>query len=97
MKPTLRILSRIKDHFAIHWKDIGYELLITTPKDVEIIESTNKSESGKCFDMLKRWMETDTNACYSKLINALRVYNLEDAAEMIMDKIEGYQHIDRNY
>ena len=49
MKPTLLILSRIKDHFAIHWKDIGYELLITTPKDVEIIESTNKSESGKCF------------------------------------------------
>ena len=49
------------------------------------------------IDMLKRWMETDANACYSKLINALRVYNLEDAAEMIMDKIEGYQHIDRNY
>ena len=82
-KPTLQMLSRIKRHFAIHWRDIGYELLIATPEDVQIIERTNKTESEKCFDMLKRWVEVDVNASYSKLIDALHEYNLDNAIEQI--------------
>lgn len=77
------MLSRIKRHFAIHWRDIGYELLTATPEDVQIIERTNKTESEKCFDMLKRWVEVDANASYSKLIGALHEYNLDNAIEQI--------------
>ena len=81
------MLSRIKRHFASHWMDIGYELLTTTPDDIETIEHTNKTENEKCFDMLKRWVETDANASYSKLIDALSVYELNIAIEKVVDSI----------
>ena len=87
-KPILQLLSRTKRHFATHWRDIGYELLTATPEDVQAIERTNKTEDEKCFDILKRWVETDANASYSKLIDALHEYDLNDAAKKIMDKIE---------
>ena len=86
-KPTLQKLSRIKRHFAVHWRDIGYELLTETPEDVGKIECANKSEEDKCFDMLKRWVDTDVNASYSKLINALREYKLDTAVKKIMDSL----------
>ena len=89
-KPILQLLSRIKRHFAIHWRDIGYELLTATPEDIQIICSTDKTTDEKCFDMLKRWVETDADASYSKLIDALRVYNLNNAAKMVMDVIEKF-------
>ena len=87
-KPTLRLLSQIKRYFAIHWRDIGYELLTETPEDVEMIERTNKSENEKCFDMLKRWVEVDAGASHSKLIYALCEYNLDNVVKPVMDKIE---------
>ena len=89
-KPTLRLLSRIKHHFAVHWRDIGYELLTATPDDVQLIDSehTNKTEDQKCFNMLKRWVEVDANASYSKLIEALHVYNLDNAVKQIIDEIK---------
>ena len=87
-KPILQLLSRTKRHFATHWRDIGYEFLTATPEDVQTIERTNKTEDEKCFDMLKRWVETDADASYSKLIDALHEYDLNDAAKKIMDKIE---------
>ena len=87
-KPTLQLLSRIKRYFAVHWRDIGYELLTVTPQDVEMIERTNKTVDEKCFDMLKRWVEVDANASYSKLIDALRVYDLTNAVKKIMDDVE---------
>ena len=81
------MLSRIKRHLASHWMDIGYEPLTTTPDDIETIERTNKTENEKCFDMLKRWVETDANASYSKLIDALSVYELNIAIEKVVDSI----------
>ena len=87
-KPTLQLLSRIKRYFAAHWRDIGYELLTATPQDVKTIEHTNKTDDEKCFDMLNRWVEVDANASYSKLINALREYDLNNAVEKIKDDIE---------
>ena len=87
-KPSLQLLSRIKRHFAVHWRDIGYELLTVTPEDVEMIGRTNKTDDEKCFDMLKRWVEVDANASYSRLIDALHVYDLSNAAEKIMDDVK---------
>ena len=89
-KPTLQLLSRIKRYFAVHWRDIGYELLTTTPEDVRMIDRINKAEEEKCFDMLERWVEVDADASYSKLIDALREYNLDNAIKLVIDKIERY-------
>lgn len=79
------MLSRIKGHFAIHWRDIGCELL--NYGDVQKIEHTNKTKEEKCFDMLETWLKTDTNASYSKLIDALQEYHLESAIKTIKDKV----------
>ena len=81
------MLARIKRHFVVHWRDIGYELLTHAPEDIDIIEHSNKSEEDKCLDMLKRWLEMDVNASYSKLIDALREHNLDSAVKKIMDKL----------
>ena len=86
-KPALRILSRIKHNFAGQWRDIGYELLTDTSQDVDKIERTNKSDDKKCFDMLARWLEVDVNASYSKLIDALSVYNLNRAIKEIKEQV----------
>ena len=86
-RPTPQMLSRIKRHFASHWVDVGYELLTTTPEDVGTIQHSNKTENEKCFDMLTRWVETDANASYSKLIDALNVYDLNIAIEKVIGSI----------
>ena len=87
------MLSRIKCYFAVHWRDIACELLTgISSYDIEIIEHKNKADDGKCFDMLKRWVEVDVNASYSKLINALHTYNLVSAAKEIMQLL--YNNID---
>ena len=84
------MLSRIKRYFAVHWRDIGYELLTTTPEDVRMIDYMNKGEEEKWFDMLERWVEVDVNASYSKLIDALQEYYLDNVVKQVIDKIEHY-------
>ena len=85
-KPTLQLLSRIKFYFAVRWRDIAYELLTgASSYYIDIIEHKSKDDDEKCFDMLKKWMEVDDNASYSKLINALHTYNLVSAAKEITE------------
>ena len=73
---TLRILSRIKAHIAVHWKDIGYELI--AEHEVKNIASSRDDVQEKCFTMLETWLETDRNPCYCKLVAALEVYEYFD-------------------
>ena len=83
-KPTHKMLSRITDILTADWRRIGYELL--EPKYVKNIESTTKQNEEKCLDMLIKWLETDTSASYSKLIEAFIECNLLNAAEKIKEK-----------
>ena len=69
-RPTHKMLTRISGHIAAHWRVIGYELL--KPKDVKNIESTTAHNDDKCLDMLIKWLESDSSASYSTLIDALR-------------------------
>jgi len=79
------MLSRIRGYLAADWRVIGYELL--KPEDVETIESTTASNDDKCLDMLIKWLESDTSASYSKLIDALYEHDLLNAAEQIKSKV----------
>ena len=76
-----KILSRINAELTEDWRNIGYELL--KPDDVENIDSSTKHDKAKCLDMLIKWLKTDPSATYSKLIEALRRYNLSCAIEKI--------------
>ena len=84
-KPTHKVLSRITSYLTADWRKIAYELL--KPEDVKNIESSTKPNNDKCLDMLIKWLETDTSASYSKLIDALYEYDLPSAAEKIKDKV----------
>ena len=82
---TLRILSRIKAHLAVHWKDIGYELI--AEHEVETVASSADDVKEKCFTMLKTWLETDKNPCYCKLFAALEVYEYFDQIRKVKEII----------
>ena len=84
-KPTHKVLSRITIYLTADWRRIAYGLL--KPEDVRNIESSTKPNDDKCLDMLIKWLETDTSASYSKLIDALHEYDLPRAAEQIKDKV----------
>ena len=84
-KPTHKMLSRIRGYLAAEWRVIGYELL--RPEDVKNIDSTTAPNDVKCLDMLIKWLESDTSASYSKLINALYEHELLNAAEQIKSKV----------
>ena len=84
-KPTPKMLSQINRFLTAYWKEIVYELLNT--EDVNNIDSTTKDNKGKCLDMLMKWLEADTTATYSKLMDALYEHNLPAVAEQIKDKV----------
>ena len=82
---THRILSRIKAYIAVHWKDVGYELI--DANEVEIIALNAEDMKEKCFTMLKKWLETDRNPCYCKLFAALEVYEYFDQIRKVKEII----------
>ena len=82
---NLRILSRIKAHLAVHWKDIGYEL--TAEHKVANIASSRDDVEEKCLTMLKTWLETDSNPCYCKLFAALEIYEYFDLLKKVKEII----------
>ena len=82
---TLRILSRIKAHIAVHWKDIGYEMI--AEHEVKNIASSRDDVQEKCFTMLETWLETDSNPCYCKLVAALEVYEYFDQIRKVKEII----------
>ena len=84
-RPTHKMLSRITGYLAAYWRILGYELL--KPEDVKNIECTTASIVDKCLDMLIKWLEFDTSASYSKLIDVLDIHNLHDAAEKIKNEV----------
>ena len=79
------MLSRINCFLTAHWKKIACELL--NLENVKNIDSTTKNNEEKCLDMLMKWLETDTTATYSKLIDALYEHSLDAVAEQIKDKV----------
>ena len=82
---NLRILSRIKDYLAVHWKNIGYELI--AEHKVANIACSRDDVEEKCFTMLKAWLETDSNPCYCKLFSALKVYKYHDMLRNVKEMI----------
>lgn len=79
------MLSRVTGCLAADWRYIAYDLL--KEEDVKNIESTTKSNTDKCLDMFIKWLETDTEAAYYKLIDALCEHDLLSIADKVKDKV----------
>lgn len=78
------MLSQVSNYLVPNWSRIGYQLL--DPQYVKNIESTTKRNADKCHDMLMQWLETDTSATYSKLLDVLYLLDLPNTAEQIKEK-----------
>ena len=59
---------------AVKWKDLGVQLLLPQYQGIlDIIAKDHPSDTLTCCKcMLKKWLETTTNASWNQLINALR-------------------------
>ena len=84
-RPTPQKLSLFTSLIAAHWKFVGDQLL--KPQYVKIIASRNESPEELCREMLLKWLETDTSASYSKLIDTLNKCDLNDTAGQIKNKV----------
>ena len=72
-KPTMNEICRhIRDEAACRWKDLGIELVIPTHQLDIILMNNPHNMQECCTQMFSYWLQTDTEASWSKLLNALR-------------------------
>ena len=86
-------------YVATQWKDLGEILLrpdIVDTQCLEIIEADNqRNVKACCKSMFKKWIDTDTNASWEKLIKALQQQSiqLDNCAEQIRKKLKSRANI----
>jgi len=64
--------------------EIGYELL--NHEKVQIIKADYTTVEERYHEVYSQWLETDSKACYCKLIHALEEYECMSAAEIVKEK-----------
>ena len=77
---------------ATRWYDLGLELLETkyAMTKLEIIQADNRNDVSKCCtQMFKKWLETQTDASWSQLVQAVKSIELNDVAASIEQFIQG--------
>ena len=91
-KPTITSLSKYRVKIALHWRELGIRLL--QEKDINklnIIKENHPSNIERCCDeMIKHWLDVDTEASWDKLIRALKQIEQNAlAAEIKQDVVKG--------
>ena len=94
-KPTIKSLIKYRGKLALHWRDLGIQLL--QEKDINrlnIIKENHPTDIERCCDeMIKRWLDVDTEASWDKLIHALKQIEQNAlAAEIKQDVVKGISH-----
>ena len=74
-RPTKRkLLDHVVPYVAPHWYGLGAKLLKEDEEShLDIIESNHACDNKKCcMDMFRYWLNTNTDANWQQLIEALR-------------------------
>ena len=75
---------KIRDEVAVDWYDLGIQLIPNDLRQLDIIKKDNPADAKMCCtSMFKYWLEVDTAASWSKLVEALRNINKNQLAENI--------------
>ena len=76
---------------ATRWYDLGLELLEAKyVRNLEIIEADNRDDVSKCCrQMFMKWLDIQTDASWSQLIQAVKSIELNDVAASIEQFIQG--------
>ena len=76
---------------ATKWYDLGVVLL--NPRfqnELTIIEEDNRNDTSTCCrKMFSKWLNTDELASWDKLIEALRIVQLNNVAKVIEQLLKG--------
>ena len=93
-RPRMKDLSKnVISLVATRWYDLGLELLEAKyVRNLKIIEANNRDDVSKCCrQMFMKWLETQTNASWSQLIQAVKSIEppLNDVAVYIEQFIRG--------
>ena len=99
-KPLLKELQNlVTPYYAASWRDIGLQLGIPDGT-LQLIENDYPSDK-KCFTMFSKWLQSDVNASWSKLIKAINSTAIKkitqfEAVEMLETKLKE-RHIVTRY
>lgn len=95
----LHLNNHVVSYVATKWKDLGEILLHPDIVDTQCLEIIEKDNPGNvkacCNSMFKKWLDTDTNASWKKLIKALQQpsIQLHYRAEQIRKKLKSRANI----
>ena len=80
-------MSSIRAKLGSHWKYIGYTLGL---EDSELgnIEINFRTVEEQAFNMLKKWVQKDTESCCCKLLSAMNEEGLSKEVEILKEKIK---------
>ena len=87
-KPTMsEICKHIRDEAASRWYNLGM-LLVVPVHQLNIIQMNYPHDTEMCCtQMFRYWLQTDTEASWSKLLNALRNMAQNSLADKIKTEI----------
>ena len=80
-------MSNIRAKLGSHWKHIGYTLGLEDSA-LGNIEIDFRTVGEQAFNMLKMWVQKDTESCYCKLISAMNEEGLSKEVETLKEKIK---------
>ena len=81
------ICRHVRDEAACKWYDLGM-LLVVPVHQLDIIQMNNPHNTQMCCTkMFSYWLQTDTEASWSKLLNALRNMAQNSLADKIKTEI----------
>ena len=67
------------------WYDIGLELLDSDTATLDLIKKNNPMDADECCtEMFKKWLESNSDASWDQLIDALCVIGLDAAVKNII-------------
>ena len=78
-------------HAATKWYELGLELLERKYQtELDIIEVDTRNDVLTCCrKMFQKWLNTDEQASWDKVIKALRIFRLNDVASDIEKLLQG--------
>ena len=91
------LVNRVLPHVAVKWYELGLELLDPANEhELEIIEKDAKDDAKMgCRKMFKKWLDSDEEASWEKVIQALTDIELDEVASDIEERLMQGRHMCR--
>ena len=88
-KPTMKLLNKYRGKIALHWYDLGIELLEEKYiSQLHIIRKNNPVDiESSCCELFEYWLSVDMKASWNKVIDALEEIGQNTIADEIKQDV----------